>query len=155
MPFIGYADPSVPTRFWDKVRVSEDGCWLWTAYTSKDGYGKYWIDGTNKNAHRALWETAVGPIDEGMHVDHLCRVRHCVNPAHLEVVTPKENTIRGNSVKASKARIGPKHQRWATHCNKGHEMTEDNVYTSPNHGRYCRECGRKSSREYQARKRAR
>lgn len=71
------------------------GCWLWTKAVNKDGYGCISIGNKQRRAHRAAWEAWNGPIPEGMQLDHKCRVRHCVNPAHLEPVTNTENIRRG------------------------------------------------------------
>ena len=93
----------LPARFWTKVRVGSipssqrpdlGPCWEWIAYRDHNGYGKFW-DGTKKAfAHRLAYEMLVGPIPEGLESDHLCRVRHCVNPAHIEPVTSSVNSQR-------------------------------------------------------------
>lgn len=90
-------------RITRKVEVDESGCWLWTGFKRVDGYGSIGgrlPDGRtscNWNVHRVVWELTVGPIPEGLTIDHLCRVRHCVNIDHLEPVTRAENTRRGNA----------------------------------------------------------
>lgn len=82
-------------RFWMKVNKTST-CWLWTAATQQKGYGIFGVGtGRTTPAHRYSYELHVGPIPEGMQIDHLCRVRSCVNPAHLEVVTPLQNVRRG------------------------------------------------------------
>lgn len=88
--------PSVEERFWSKVvEIDGDGsCWLWTAAKSGKGYGCVVIDRRRYPAHRVAYEMFVGPIPEGLEIDHLCRVRNCVNPAHLEPVTHAENVRR-------------------------------------------------------------
>jgi hypothetical protein len=116
--------------FWAKVSKS-DGCWLWTAHVGRDGYGRYRCS----MAHRVAYELLVGPIPEGLHIDHLCRVRNCVNPAHLEAVTCKENVMRGVGVTVSLA--------GRTHCLHGHEFTPENTYLRRRHStliRVCRRC---------------
>lgn len=107
------------------------GCWLWTAYVDRKGYGVFGINQrTLVKAHRYSYELHVGPIPEGLQLDHLCRVRHCVNPAHLEPVTNQENVIRGNAAR-------PK----LTHCKHGHEFTPENTYLHPKRGkRHCKAC---------------
>lgn len=72
-------------RFWEKVDKSGE-CWLWTAYTTKKGYGQTHIGGKTKYAHRVAYELSVGPIPDGKELDHLCRNRACVNPDHLDPV---------------------------------------------------------------------
>lgn len=123
-------------RFIAKVQFDDSGCWLWTAQTSLDGYGKIQMGKRAGYAHRVSYELLVGPIPEGLQLDHLCRVRSCVNPDHLEPVTLAENVRRG---------------KWGqrSHCDEGHELTEDNVYRSPSRPniRECRKC--KSSRDRQ------
>jgi hypothetical protein len=77
-------------RFWKKVDKSGD-CWLWTASTNNKGYGKFRIAGKSLYSHRVSYEMNVGPIPQGMQVDHLCYVRNCVNFSHLRLVTHKQN----------------------------------------------------------------
>jgi hypothetical protein len=116
-------------RFWDKVQFS-DTCWLWQAACVEKGYGVVKVRGRMERAHRVAYELARGPIPEGMVIDHLCRVRHCVRPDHLEVVTYAENNRRGANGFALTGR-----------CRAGlHDMTDPaNVYE--HHGaRRCRPC---------------
>jgi hypothetical protein len=135
----------VEERFWEKV-VQTDTCWLWTGSLS-NGYGN--IRPRNgepmMRAHRFAYELLVGPIPEGLHLDHLCRVRHCVNPDHLEPVTQRVNTLRGFGACAQHAR--------KTHCEHGHEFTEENTRISDGE-RVCRTCANRRNREYQARLKA-
>lgn len=117
-------------RFVDKVLVDESGCWLWTGSVDGPGYGKISADGVLIGAHRVAYQLFVGPIPAGLHLDHLCRVRACVNPAHLEPVTHRENTRRG----------GPYNARaQQTHCKRGHPFDEDNTYLW-RRSRHCRAC---------------
>jgi hypothetical protein len=94
-------------------------------------------------AHRASYETFRGEISAGMTIDHLCRVRRCINPAHLEVVTAYENVMRGEGPTAR--------QRRQTHCKRGHPLTEDNLIGFPGTRtkRDCKLCHRERNRRYQ------
>jgi len=120
--------------------IDEHGCWLWQGGRNPDGYGIYRRTGSNQQlAHRWSYLTFVGPIPSES-LDHLCRVRHCINPAHLEPCTLAENSMRGNGPPAINAR--------KTHCAKGHEYTPENTaYRTgkANGHRICRICQRASS----------
>ena len=85
-------------RLTDKIDARGD-CWEWTAATGGKGYGYGWCsnDKRMKGAHRLIWELLVGPIPEGLTLDHLCRNKLCVNPDHLEPVTHQVNILRGNA----------------------------------------------------------
>lgn len=115
------------------------GCIIWMgAIFNEKGYGAF----GGGRAHRYAYERLFGPIPSGMQIDHLCRVRCCVNPHHLEVVTPRENTIRGVSPAAVNAR--------KTHCVRGHLLEGDNLMSNDS-WRRCRECARCDSRLYRER----
>lgn len=122
---------------------AEDGCWHWTGPLFSNGYGAFWSGKRNVRAHRAMYELLIGEIPAGLALDHFCRVRHCVNPAHLEPVTLAENNRR--------AARNPH----ATHCPKGHELSPENTCLERN-GRYrrCRTCVREYARAYRAKRRA-
>ena len=79
---------------------SDTGCWLWQGELNRNGYGRVWVSEAKKKlmAHRVIFEFLVGPIQQGLFLDHLCRRRNCCNPAHLEPVTPKDHTLRGNAI---------------------------------------------------------
>lgn len=126
-------------RFWSKVdRRDSDECWLWTACITKPskygsgGYGLFYMGKDAKprlaTAHRVAYEWLVGPIPAGLQLDHLCRVRHCVNPAHLEPVTARVNLLRGETRAAANA--------VKTHCPQGHEYDGFNI----NGARICHRC---------------
>lgn len=112
-------------------RTTSD-CWLWTRSLDRYGYAEIKVQGRHHLAHRLSYEVLVGPIPEGLVIDHLCRKRHCVNPAHMEPVTPLENTLRGSApsvINASK-----------THCPQGHPFDGANTIIRPSGGRRCRAC---------------
>jgi hypothetical protein len=116
------------------------GCWLWDKGIDIGGYGKF----QGAGAHRLSYQAFKGEIPSGLTLDHLCRVRSCINPDHLEPVSMKTNTMRGTSFSAKYAR--------STVCIHGHPFSGDNLYTSPTGGRFCRACWRRRSAEYKARK---
>lgn len=136
----------LPQRIADKIiPVTESGCWLWTASEERTGYGMVWWNGTRRMAHRVVWELLNGAIPVGLTLDHLCRVRQCVNPAHLESVDIRTNILRGTGLAAKNA--------VKTHCENGHEFTDKNTYRDMKGNRACRTCGRNHCNRWYARKR--
>lgn len=97
-------------------RLDIGDCWIWTGGLKPNGYGEIRVNGKLTYPHRVVWEALVGPIEDGLEIDHLCRVPTCCNPDHLEPVTHKENVRRGLWVHSNRRRKG-------THCQYGHRFT--------------------------------
>lgn len=136
-------NPQLPERFWEKVTEDPSGCWLWKASTTKDGYAAFHY-GDESLAHRVAYGVLVAPIPVGLTIDHLCKVRHCVNPTHMEVVTMAENIRRGESFAGKNAA--------KSECAHGHPFTLDNTYITPNGRRKCRRCHVRRVAESRSRK---
>jgi hypothetical protein len=127
-----------PARFEAFVMPEPNsGCWIWLGAVQKNGYGHFWIDGRTVRAHRHAYIEKYGPIPDDLVLDHKCRVRCCVNPDHLELVTTKENIRRGDTGKAQKLK---------THCPKGHAYDEKNTRICALGKRICRACDREAHR---------
>lgn len=136
---VSRGDDRLPAPFWAKVAVGDQGCWEWTAARTSAGYGRAWDPQTGAvtYAHRLAYGRLVGPIPDGLELDHLCRNRACCNPAHLEAVSHSVNVQRGTAwhgIAAARAE--------QTHCVNGHEFTAENTYVSSGkkRQRHCRTC---------------
>lgn len=127
-------------NFWDyAARGSESECWLWHGPLKPDGYGFFTIRDPRKRtayAHRHAYEQLVGPIPQGLTIDHLCRVPACVNPAHMEIVTRSENNRRRRGYNTK------------THCRHGHAFTPENTRIDTRGFQVCRACHRVDQRRY-------
>jgi len=146
---------SASHRFWAKV--NKDGplwngtsCWLWIAGKDKDGYGKFRdARGQSVRAPRFAYELLVEPIPPGMTIDHLCRVRPCVNPSHFEVVDGPTNWRRGTAP-SSFQKAGTLSRKNPSHCCNGHAFSPENIMSTKK-GRRCLRCHRDQSRVNQRR----
>ena len=125
---------AVVARFIAKTSADPYGCLLWTAYKQANGYGVFAVNRELHKAHRVAWVLAnQQSIPENAVIDHLCRVRSCVNPQHLEAVTQRENLLRGNTTTARNASV--------VACPQGHPYTPENTLNYPRR-RVCRTCNR-------------
>lgn len=135
--------PKLPDRFWNKVSPEPNsGCWLWFGSWDEKGYGRFGIGGRGKHkpAHRVSYEALVGAVAPGLELDHGCRVRCCVNPAHLEPVTHLENMRR----------VPPQPDRteYPAVCARGHDLSGDNLsFLTRRNSFRCRQCHRDNERE--------
>jgi hypothetical protein len=124
-------------RFWALVDKT-GSCWVWTgSVNATTGYGRAGSMGAS--THAISWSLLRGPVPEGLQLDHLCRVRICCNPDHLEPVTPRENLMRGQTLAAANAA--------KTHCSRGHEYSDTNTHVSPQRRRKCRICMAAASKD--------
>jgi len=139
-------DPTTVARFlshWHRESLDPAACWLWDAYTNRPKpYGRFRLDGKLEVAHRVAYRMFVGPIPDGLTLDHLCRRPRCVNPFHLEPVTVTENIRRGTQ---------GWNMRQRTHCPRGHAYDAANTWTSKAGSRHCRTCIRERMRARRAR----
>lgn len=121
----------VKVRLMNRIKKNRNECWIWLGGTI-NGYGRIYDAGKLHLVHRVSYEIHTGPIPKGLTLDHLCRVRRCINPDHLEPVTVKLNLLRGNGACARNAR--------KRHCKRGHEFNKENTIPVGKSGRSCRPC---------------
>lgn len=139
-------------RFWNKTiregpipeyAAHLGSCWIWNGSLSCEGYGIFILRGHIPiGAHVFSYKIAHGEVEPGKQIDHLCRVRCCVNPSHLEAVTIRVNVLRGEGICAQNAR--------KTHCKRGHPFDGTNLRTTPNGERICRQCRKEDSQRRRA-----
>jgi hypothetical protein len=132
--------PRTQDGFLSLVRKT-DACWIWLGSKDRNGYGRVF---RNKLAHRHAFEIFVGAIPVALTIDHLCRNRACVNPLHLEAVSKRINTLRGQGPAARNA--------LKSHCPQGHPYDAANTYVAPDGGRNCRRCNAQSAAAYKGRR---
>ena len=118
-------------------------CLLWPGAVGPNGYGRQNVNGRRRASHLLMYERCIGPVPEGLVLDHLCRNRSCANPLHLEPVTILENILRGETV--------PARNKAKTHCHLGHPFSKENTYIllvrNGLTARQCKECTRRRARE--------
>ena len=144
----------IPKRLMQRIDIQDRNfkspCWIWIGKKDRYGYGYCHFEGEKRPAHRVFFRLFYGyfPPYPGFHVDHLCRNRDCVNPDHLEKVTPQENASRAKPFRP------PDPKSFNTHCVNGHEFTDQNTYLRPSGSRDCRACIRSRVRKYQSKRSA-
>jgi hypothetical protein len=129
-------------RLMERIRVDGNGCWIYVAGKNSNGYGVIYESGHNgkqRLTHRVTYVRLIGPIPSGLSLDHLCRVRSCCNPAHLEPVPHQVNVNRGNSPSMVSRRTGA--------CVNGHSRNDENTYIDKLGKAHCRRCDRDRKRE--------
>lgn len=143
-----FGDPRVPARIWRKITVDPvTGCWLWCGYRASTGYGQTGWQGKTRLVHRVVFLLLGGEIPPSLQLDHRCRVRRCCHPAHLDVVSPRTNTLRGVGPSALNAR--------KTHCTRGgHPLSGPNLRIERDGRRKCRTCHRADTARWRAKRKA-
>jgi hypothetical protein len=136
------SDVKLLLRLAERLEVDRTGCWIWTG-ALRGGYGRTSANGRYITTHREIWQLLERPLARTETLDHLCRVKGCANPAHLEPVTLAVNVSR--SWDGNETAPRPNKNRAKTHCPRGHEYDEDNTYRYASGGRRCRACGREDA----------
>ena len=121
------------SRFLEKISIDENGCWNWTGGKKGGGYAQFALDRKPVSGHRFIYDYYYGDLDPRLTIDHLCRNVACVNPAHLEQVTMKENVLRSPTAP-------PAINKRKTHCHLGHAFLGDNLYVDSKGQRKCKQC---------------
>ena len=129
---VRWANVRVRARLHRLLKLQPSGCLVWQGTKNDHGYGQITWMGQLTYVHRLMYESYIGPIPDGLELDHLCRVPSCANPAHLEAVPHKVNSLRGVSPRAMQAR--------QTHCIHGHAFDAHNTYIRKEGARQCRQC---------------
>jgi len=129
------------------MNINTNECLLYAGSINTDGYGIILSGGKQYRVHRVMYENYTGKNIDGLYSDHLCRVRSCINPDHIEPVDNVTNIMRGEAPSAKNAR--------KTHCNKGHDLTSDNIHVRNNGWRICKACHADWQRAYRAKVKAR
>ena len=132
-------------RFREFYDVDKNGCWIWNGWIENNGYARFSVGQERWGAHRWAYERYVGPIPQGLALDHLCRVRACVNPDHLEPVTWAENLRRSDKTHAAK-------NRSKTHCKRGHSLSGKNLSIQNDGSRRCLACHNIRQKQLDAKK---
>lgn len=123
---------ATPPQFWSQI-AAQGECWIWQGKASPNGYGQF----GHGFAHRWIYEFLIGEIPAGLELDHLCRVRNCVNPYHLDPVTHAENCRRTAGLKRGPYNVG-------SYCKNGHDRTPENTRITAKGWRTCIPCGREA-----------
>jgi len=134
--------PTTLLRLSQKYTKLPSGCWQWNGAKQPTGYGQMWNGERPEQAHRIAYRLFVGPIPDGYEVDHLCRNRSCINPAHLRIVTHRENMRCSLTVMGENAR--------KTHCKRGHALSGHNLIITKQGTRQCRICCNMRARRYKS-----
>ena len=137
---------SLEDRFSAKLRINaRTGCWDWIGATQPTGYGQLWNGVRPEQAHRIAFKLFTGAIPVGCEIDHLCRNRGCVNPAHLRAVPHKENMRVSDTLMGRNAA--------KTFCMRGHPLSGENLILNSSGARQCRECSNMRARRAKAKRR--